>query len=358
VRGRDLGARHGAIDQAFAIALAGREDRQIQDWFISTAFPTREHAEQVVTLITDHGGWVKLGEIERDVNLRRGRLTNMLKVLEVEGVVERDGQKWRRTALPWEYPSARIDAVTARRHEDQERMREFLEGSGCLMEFLRRELDDPEAAPCGRCARCLGHGLFPHTVDVDLARDAAGFLRNQWFGLEPRKQWPDGTRIPVDHRTEPGRILADIDDGGWGRTVSDERAAGAFGDELVEALVELSRGKAPDPTPTWVTCVPSLRHPELVSSLAARFAARLGLPFRPVVTKTRETAPQSEMDNSQQQFQNVVGAFALSGAVLEGPAYLIDDTVDSRWTLTATAALLREAGAGPVFPLVLAQARG
>jgi len=354
---QQVGRAGRAIDQAFGIALSGREDRQIQDWFISTAFPSREHAEQVVTLIADHGGWVKLGEIERDVNLRRSRLTNMLKVLEVEGVVERDGQKWRRTELPWEYPQARIDAVTARRHEEQARMREFLEGSGCLMEFLRRELDDPEAAPCGRCARCLGHPLFPHEVDVALARDAAGFLRNQWFGLEPRKQWPDGKRIPVDHRTEPGRILSAIGDGGWGRTVAEGRAAGAFGDELVDALLELSRGKAPDPMPTWVTCVPSLRRPELVPSLAARFAARLNLPFRPVVTKARETAPQSEMDNSQQQYQNVVGAFELSGAVPDGPAYLIDDTVDSRWTLTVAAALLREAGAGPVFPLVLAQSR-
>ena len=109
--------------------------------------------------------------------------------------------------------------------------------------------------------------------------------------------------------------------------------------------------------PTWVTCVPSLRRPDLVPSLAARFAARLNLPFRPVVTKARETAPQSEMDNSQQQYQNVVGAFDLSGPVPDGPVYVIDDTVDSRWTLTVTAALLRDAGAGPVFPLVLAQSR-
>jgi ATP-dependent DNA helicase RecQ len=63
------------------------------------------------------------------------------------------------------------------------------------------------------------------------------------------------------------------------------------------------------------------------------------------------------MDNSQQQFHNVVGAFGVSGPVPEGPVYLIDDTVDSRWTLTVTAAALRDAGAGPVFPLVLAQAR-
>src|SRR4051794_8340375 len=213
---QQVGRAGRAIDQAFGIALTGREDRQIQDWFISTAFPTREHAEQVVGLIAERGDWVKLADIERDVNLRRGRLTNMLKVLEVEGVVERDGLKWRRTPLAWEYPQARIDAVTARRHEEQARMHEFLSGSACLMEFLRRELDDPQAAPCGWCARCVGHDLFLHAVDADLVRDAVGFLRNQWAGLEPRKVWSDGTKIPVNQRAEPGRMLGVAGDGGWG----------------------------------------------------------------------------------------------------------------------------------------------
>jgi ATP-dependent DNA helicase RecQ len=277
-------------------------------------------------------------------------------VLEVEGVVERDGQKWRRTPLAWEYPQARIDAVTARRHEEQARMHEFLSGPGCLMEFLRRELDDPEAARCGRCARCVGAPLFPHSVDPELVRDAVGFLRNQWVALEPRKVWPDGSRIPVNQRAEPGRMLGVAGDGGWGRAVEKQQRAG-YSDDLVDALVELSRGKAPDPRPTWVTCVPSRRSPQLVASLAARFAQRLDLPFRPVVAKTRETTPQAEMDNSSQQHDNVAGAFAVVGAVPDGPAYLVDDTVDSRWTMTVVAAALRDAGAGPVFPTALAQAR-
>ena len=208
-----------------------------------------------------------------------------------------------------------------------------------------------------RSARCLGRDLFPHTVDADLARDAVSFLRNQWFALEPRKVWPDGSRIPANRRAEPGRMLGMAGDGGWGRLVAEQKEAGAYGDDLVEALLELNRGKAPDPVPTWVACVPSTRDPDLVPSLAARFAERLNLPFRAIVSKTRETAPQAEMDNSSQQHLNVAGAFAVSGAVPEGAVYLVDDTVDSRWTLTVVADLLREAGAGPVFPLVLAQAR-
>jgi ATP-dependent DNA helicase RecQ len=353
---QQVGRAGRAIDQAFAIALSGREDRQIQDWFIGTAFPRREHAEAVVALLSERGDWVKLAEIERSVNLRRSRLTNMLKVLEVEGVVDKDGQKWRRTATPWEYPQARVVAVTARRHAEQDRMREFLDGPGCLMEFLRRELDDPGATPCGRCSRCLGHPLFAHGVDPELARAAVAYLRDQWFALDPRKQWADGSRIPANRQAEPARVLSVSGDGGWSRAVEEQRATG-YGDDLVDALVELTCGKAPDPLPTWVTCVPSSRHPELVPSLAARFAARVQLPFRPVVSKVRATEPQRSMDNSAQQHGNVAGAFAVADAVPGGPVYLVDDTVDSRWTLTEVAARLREAGAGPVFPLALAQSR-
>jgi len=235
-------------------------------------------------------------------------------------------------------------------------MREFLEGDGCLMEFLRRELDDPGAQRCGRCARCLGHPLFPHTVDTELAREAVAYLRDQWFALEPRKQWPEGGRIPANQQAEPIRVLSVSGDGGWSRAVDEQRADG-YRDDLVDALVELTRGKAPDPMPTWVTCVPSRRHPELVPSLAARFAARVQLPFRSVVAQTRDTIPQRDMDNSAQQCANVKGAFAVEDEIPTGPAYLIDDTVDSRWTVTVVAALLRTSGAGPVFPLALAQTR-
>lgn len=79
------------------------------------------------------------------------------------------------------------------------------------------------------------------------------------------------------------------------------------------------------------------------------------MPFRPVVVKTRETKPQTELDNSHQQFANVRGAFAMDGVPAEGPVLLVDDLVDSRWTLTVVGAALLEAGSGPVPPFVLAK---
>ena len=105
-----------------------------------------------------------------------------------------------------------------------------------------------------------------------------------------------------------------------------------------------------------MTCVPSSERPEQVPAFAEALAAQLGLPFQPVVRPGRPHRPQSEMENSAQQLRNVHGAFAVAGEPPSGPILLIDDTVDSGWTLTVVGAALREAGSGPVHPFALAKA--
>jgi ATP-dependent DNA helicase RecQ len=179
--------------------------------------------------------------------------------------------------------------------------------------------------------------------------------------VEPRLQWPSGMtepkgRIAEELRLQPGRALSVLNDGGWGGLVKKGLEAGEFSNALVEAAAELvGKRWRPDPPPTWVTCVPSSSRPEVVAGFAERLAAALGLPFRPVVVKTRETKPQMELENSHQQFANVWGAFAVEGVPAGEPVLLVDDLVDSRWTLTLVGAALLEVGSGPVSPFVLAK---
>jgi ATP-dependent DNA helicase RecQ len=359
---QQIGRAGRGLDTAEVVLLRGHEDRDIQDWFIKTAFPDKADAEAVLAYLGEQEEPVGIGAIERIVNVRRSRLEAMLKILEVEGAVGRDGGKWYRTAVPWAYDSERIERVTAHRRQEQAAMEAYGTNGVCLMGHLLEQLDDPTVGRCGRCSTCLPTETEP--VDPARVAEAVMFLRRQPVIIGPRRQWPTGFeefrgRIGPDEQLEEGRALCLWGDAGWGRLVREGKYQHEhFDDELVTAAAQLVQSWAPDPAPTWVTAVPSTKRPDLVRGFASRLGAALGLPFLEVVTKVRDARPQKEMDNSAQQAANVYGAFAVIGEVPEGPALLVDDVVDSGWTLTVTGVALRQAGAAAVHPLVLAKATG
>ncbi len=181
--------------------------------------------------------------------------------------------------------------------------------------------------------------------------------------IEPRKRWPaeglprygfTGGVAPLE--CQPGRALGAYGDAGWGELVRQGKySTGRFDDTLVAACVDLIETWSPAPAPCWVTALPSSRHPELVPGFAARLAARLGIPFRQAIVNVAENAPQKTMENSSMQARNLDGVFAIDDSqVIMNPVLLVDDLVDSRWTLTVAGALLRRAGCPAVFPLALA----
>jgi ATP-dependent DNA helicase RecQ len=227
------------------------------------------------------------------------------------------------------------------------------------MEFLIRALDgDP-----GTLQQPALPPL-PTTVDAALVREAVAFLRRTSLPIDPRVQWPAGGmpqyglrgRIAPAHQAQPGKALCIWGDAGWGALVRQGKYRDRrFPDELVAACVGLVRDWNPQPAPVWVTCVPSLRHPELVPDLARRLAAGLNLPFHAALKKTDDRPEQKTMANSIQQAHNIDGSLDIDAqAVNVGPVLLVDDMVDSRWTLTVAAWLLRSNGSGEVRPLALA----
>jgi ATP-dependent DNA helicase RecQ len=209
--------------------------------------------------------------------------------------------------------------------------------------------------------------LAPLTSEVDelVARDAVAFLRRTSLPLEPRKKWPPGglaslgvrgnTNIAPERNLRLGKILCMWGDAGWGETVRlGKYRDGHYSDDLVTACAALVREWAPNPAPQWVTSVPSLRHPDLVPDFACRLATALNLPFHPVLVKIDHRQPQKEMENAAHKARNVDGSLRIQGDVPAGPVLLVDDMVDSKWTLTVAAYLLTTHGSGLVYPLALA----
>jgi ATP-dependent DNA helicase RecQ len=353
---QQVGRAGRALDRAHGVLLSGREDRAIQDFFIDTAFPREEDVDVILHTIASADDGLKPTALERTVNLSRTRIAATLKVLEVEGALERRSGSWYRTGEAWVYPHARLAAVTAARRSEQEAMRDYIHGQGCLMEKLRLRLNDPAAAPCGRCASCTS-AAFPLDIDQELAETAAEFLGRRHLVIEPRLRWPVGIsgELPglKEGRLEPGVVLGREGDAVFGDLIAAGIESGRFDDTLISALARMIRTELAGRNIRWLTVVPSKSGSTL--ELGRRVAETLRLEFRPLVTTTGTARPQAEMQNSVQQVENLLGAFHVTGRPPVQPGILLDDTVDSRWTLTMVGALLRAAGSGPLHPAALVQ---
>ena len=128
-----------------------------------------------------------------------------------------------------------------------------------------------------------------------------------------------------------------------------EDSGPTFADDLVDACANLVRVWRPEPAPAWVTCMPSIRRrPDLVPDFARRMAAALDLPFHAALEKT-DDRPRAVDDGQQQSAGQECRRLAgvAEGPFPKGPVLLVDDTVDSRWTLTIAAWLLTSRGSGP-----------
>src|SRR3954452_12470165 len=272
---QQVGRAGRAIGHADVVLLRGAEDRRIQDFFIEQAFPRRELVDRVLEALDAAGGeGMSTPELTATVNLGGGRIDAMLKVLDVEGAVSRDGSRWvRERDGDWAYDAERYANITALRRREQATMASFGADGRCLMRALQEELDDPDPRDCGRCSVCAGP-RFDGPLEPGLVREAVDHLRSQPLTLDAKKMAPDTEghmrKIPAEYVVQEGRALARLGDGGWDPVLQAGIREGRLDDELVDAAARLVRSWA---APVgWVTAVPSDRDPALEDG-ARRLAA-------------------------------------------------------------------------------------
>lgn len=359
---QQVGRAGRALAAAYGVLLSGLEETKITDYFRDKAFPSRQEAAQLFAALEAAPNGLSINQLMQRVNLGFGRIEKALFLfsLEPSPPVVRQGTKWTLTISSlseefWE----RAEAITALRRAEQEQMQEYVRLPSGHMEFLIRALDGSPGA-----FQPPNLPALPTAADPALTREAVAFLRRTSLPLEPRKQWPPGGlhalqvkgRIKEGNRAQPGKVLCLWGDAGWGALVRDGKYRDErYGDDLVNACAVLMREWKPDPAPTWVTCIPSRHHARLVPDFARRLAAALHLRFDDVLEKIADRPPQKEMENPIQQARNVDGSLAVTTSPLPaGPVLLVDDMVDSRWTLTVATYLLTSHGSGAVYPLALA----
>jgi ATP-dependent DNA helicase RecQ len=359
---QQVGRAGRAIASAYGVLLSGEEEIDINNYFIDTAFPTRDEVQQILEVLQQAPNGLSVNGLSRKINVRQGRIENTIGLLALESpapLVKQDS-KWQLTptTLSEEFWK-RAERLTALRRAEQQQMQEYVNLASGHMEFLIRALDGdtstviPPNMPALKTA-----------VNANLITEAVAFLQRTNLPIVPRRQWPtEGLphsgvtgRIRPEHQCQEGRVLCIWDDAGWGKLVHQGKYQDDhYSDELVAACVELFNRWNPVPAPTWVTCIPSRRHPELVPDFARRLADSLHLPFHPVLDKTDDRPPQKDMNNSHQEALNVDGSLTINIEKLpDGPVLLVDDMVDSKWTMTIAGYMLQYYGSGKVFPFALA----
>lgn len=364
---QQVGRAGRAIEKSYGICLSGNEDDEIQNYFIESAFPSAQVFQDILHVLEKSDG-MSLYEILANVNTSKSIAEKALKLLEVDGAVGQTFDKkvlYFRTPNPWELDNERINRVIDLRRSELVQMKNYMDYAGCLMKFLLEALDDPNPVTCGRCANCKGKG-FLSSVSHNTVLEAETFLQGAQVIIQPRKQWPGGLfpdqkrNIPPEYQNALGRSLCFYGDAGWGKIVRNGKYMdGFFNEDLVNATYHLIKEVwQPDPSPTWVVAIPSLRHPDLVPDFAAQLAKKLQIPLLPILDRNGRAPEQKTMQNSTMQARNVIGTLIIKGKIPDEPLLLIDDIIDSGWTLTMAGFLLRKNGSGIVYPFTLAQATG
>jgi ATP-dependent DNA helicase RecQ len=375
---QQVGRAGRGVSRAEAILLPGREDTQIWEYFAGLSFPPEATVRQTLEVLEAAGGPLSTAALETRVDLRRTRLEQMLKVLDVDGAVHRVRGGWTSTGRPWTYDADRYAAVAEAREREQRAMLDYIATDTCRMEFLRRQLDDPEAEPCGRCDVCTGE-FWPTEVDPGHQKAAAEHLDRPGTPITPRRQWPSGMdtldiplsgKIKEDLRAGEGRALARFTDVGWGnelrRRLAEDAPDEPVDERMLQAVIRVLATWGWERRPVGVVAMPSTTRPKLITDLAARLA-ELGR-LAPVGSLDYRVPPGPRRHNSAMRLGQVYSALTIGDDLKQrladlqsrtpGPVLLVDDYADTGWSLTVGAALLRRAGAPEVLPLTLGTSGG
>ncbi|WP_295650800.1 RecQ family ATP-dependent DNA helicase [uncultured Dietzia sp.] len=363
---QQIGRAGRAADRADVVLIPGPEDRAIWNHFASLAFPPEDVVRRVLdALAPDRPQSTQA--LEPAVDLGRTRLEMVLKVLDVDGAVQRVRGGWVATGQPWEYDAERYAGLAEARQSEQQAMLEYIRTAGCRMDYLRAELDDPTLDPaaggCGRCDNCTGQRRET-TVEEGALTRAREALERPGVVLPPRRQWPTGLAkldIPLKGKIADGpaegRALARLTDLGLGQKL---RALLAEPDQdaaewLVRACVPVLREWGWAERPTGVVALRTGEHPLLVSSLARALSQMGRMTYLGELTRD-EALPPVSAQNSAYRVAQLWGTLAGPATSTQGPVLLVTDVLDTGWTVTEASRHLREGGASVVLPFAVAAA--
>ncbi len=357
---QQIGRAGRNLKDAYVFLMNGKEDDDINNYFIETAFPSKKESTEVMSAVESANGLTQ-AEIEYRVNFRRKRIENTLRFLENEGYIrkDRDGRgpyRFYSTPRRFTYNEEHYQEIMSIRRQELEQMHQLIHTNECLSRYAVNALDDHSAGNCGKCFNCTREDIFPDlTVSMKSKDIASAYINASVLTIEPRKQWPDRKKIEMP--LMQGICLSKYGDSGYGEMVKRGKypppgSPQRFSDQLVVKSALVLEPLIREKRITHITFVPSLRS-DLVKDFTMRLASKAHLRFVELLEKS-DAPQQKEMENSTFQCNNAMNSFRAKGIQMPARTILVDDVVDSKWTLTACGYKIMECGCQEVYPFALA----
>lgn len=352
---QQIGRAGRSIDKAYTILMSGPEDLDIINYFINTAFPTKEECIKVIECLEKYNG-LSITYLSGCLNMKQGRLSKTIMFLENEGFVYKDGSKYYVSGTKFTYDCDHYENVTRTRISERNQMVELLKTKECLNKYIVGCLDDIVKNNCNRCSNCIENTIFDNDFTDEEINNTLGFINALEQPIEPRKRWPSkdffGTTI-ISNQLLEGLCLSKYHDVGYGKLVKDGKYKDQrFADELVGKSTSVLKEIIKKYNIKYITNVPSLRS-NIVEDFTKRLAEGLKIEYVDTLLKIG-TNQQKDMNNSYHQCKNAVNSFKCKGNNYSGNIILVDDMVDSRWTITVCGHYLMEGGFDSVYPYALA----
>ena len=354
---QQIGRAGRNIDKAYVFLMCGKEDERISKYFIDTAFPSEKEARTIIDeLIKLEGG--SINQLCANINIRYSRVAKALAFLENDGYIYKERSKYYVSLKPFTYDKEHYDEITEIRYKELEQMLQIRNTQECYSRYIVSRLDDDTACDCGHCSNCLGKNIISDEVSFAAKQKAAEYIDGMILKIEPRKKWQvskvtGGSKI--EYINQEGICLSKYGDPGYGELVARDKYSRQerFCDELVGRSAEILQPLIVRENIRYISCVPSLRS-NIVMDFTKRLADKMNLQYVELLRKS-SSPPQKNMENSSFQCENAFTSFsAIEAEHMPKKVILVDDIVDSRWTLTVCGYRLMENGCEEVYPFTLA----
>jgi ATP-dependent DNA helicase RecQ len=346
---QQIGRAARSIKEGYTFMLRGGNDLKILYYFIENAFPEKQEMEIVLSQFKD-SDWDKSGlsvqAIAKNINLSYSKIKKALKFLEFEHVLNRVRQTYFISTKKFEYNEKHYQQINAIRKQEISELEMLFVTKECLNRKIIQSLDDVTHIQCGKCKNCIGKEIF--SIDVD-AQDIAlveQHIANSFLPLKGKEK-----------RMLEGISLSKYGDEPLGNIVSISKYNNqTYPEAVLLKAVTLLTPVIKKYNIQSITFVPSLNN-HLMDEFSLHLSKRLGLKNLDLFRK-KSNISQKSMSNYIWQKKNSQENYELKyGVSIQGQRILlIDDIVDSGYTISSLATKLFEAGANTVFPFALADA--